>query len=112
MDVNGTNLSMMRGDSDSLTVNCMDGDIPRPFEDGDIVGFTVRYGYDTQPPIIEKTATTFRDGAAVFDFAPEETQELQPGKYIYDIQLTESNGRVTTIIEPSNFELRGDVTHV
>lgn len=110
MIVNGTDLSMMRGDSDTLTVSCMEGEAPRPFIPGDTVDLTIKYSTADERPVLRLTATEFAGGNAVFAFAPEATKGLLSGDYVYDVQLTAADGRVCTIIEPSGFVLRGDVT--
>ena len=110
MIVNGTDLSMMRGDSDGLIVSCVDGEIERPFADGDTVTLTIKTVVSDEIPALKKSLTEFDDlGRAVFVFAPEDTRNMWPTDYIYDIQL-ETAGETITIIEPDTFTLRGDVT--
>lgn len=106
MIVNGSNLSMMRGDSDSLTVT-LEG---RPFAEGDVVTLTVAYDMAVPAPVLQKKVTVFPDGEALLAFAPEDTASIIPGDYIYDVQLAAADVGVKTIVEPSTFTLRGDVT--
>ena len=40
----------------------------------------------------------------------EDTNDLTPGEYAYDVQLTAKDGTVATIIPPARFVLEGDVT--
>lgn len=46
----------------------------------------------------------------VINILPEETKGLECGKYVYDIQLNTSIGEVFTIVAPSGFYLREEVT--
>ena len=96
---------MTRGDSESLTVRCSE-----PFMPGDAVYFTVRE--DAQGPIaMQKAVTDFPDGEAVIAIDPGDTGAMDFGDYLYDIQVTRSNGTVTTLIVPSRFRLEEEVTY-
>lgn len=46
----------------------------------------------------------------VIHIIPEDTKNLDCGKYIYDVQLSTSYGDVFTIVEPSSFYIREEVT--
>lgn len=60
MKIEGNTISMIRGDSESLSIRCRGADY---------------------------------------------------GVYRYDVQLTDRDGRVTTILPPADFILRGEVTY-
>ena len=109
------NISMTRGDSESLTVACYektDGGarVFLPLEDGDTVYFTVREDPESEI-VLHKAITAFADGRAVIAIDPEDTGPLDFGDYVYDVQLTRSDGTVTTLIEPSRFRLKEEVTY-
>ena len=106
MKVSGKNLSMTRGDTESLTVSVKD----TPFQAGDTVFFTVRPKV-CAPIALQKIATTFTDGKAVFSIAPSDTEGLPFGSYVYDIQWTKANGDVVTIVKPSIFTIAEEVTY-
>lgn len=105
MTVSGTNLSMVRGDSEAILVTPSVA-----FEPGDVVFFTVRRVVDS-PIMIQKTITTFIDGAAHISIEPEDTQTLRPGTYVYDIQVTWADGSVKTLVEKSEFRIKEEVTY-
>ncbi|MBQ7737039.1 MAG: hypothetical protein IJT62_04315 [Oscillospiraceae bacterium] len=106
MVINGTNISMVRGDSETLTVTCSE-----PFAAGDAVTLTVRE--DVESPIaLQKTVTVFGDyGEAVIEIQHEDTEGLDFGNYVYDIQLTRADGTVTTLVKVSRFTLEEEVTY-
>lgn len=108
MTVNGTNLSMVRGDSESITVRCS----AAPFETGDTVTMTVRPDVDSSI-VLQKSVTEFDDdGAAVIAIDPADTEGLDMDTdYVYDIQVVRSDGTVTTIIKPSTFTVEEEVTY-
>lgn len=112
MIVKGTSLKMTRGDSEQLTVYREDSSGTQiDFETGDTVYFTVKTSIDTEVKTLQKTVTSFTDGKAIVNIAPEDTSSLAYGTYCYDVQVTEASGDVTTIITNSKFVLAGEVTY-
>ena len=110
MKMDGTRLSMIRGDTETLLVTCEDATgAARPFEEGDTVHLTVGLENGIRK-ILQKTVTVFQDGGAVFHFGHEDTNGIPPARYRYDVQLTTRDGAVKTIIPPGDFILEGDVT--
>ena len=105
MTVNGTCLSMVRGDSESISVTISGYDM----QPGDFLEMTIRKNLDA-PVTMYRKVTEFPDNKAVINFFPEETQDLELGDYVYDMQLT-FGGAVKTIIKPTRFTLEADVTH-
>lgn len=106
MTVNGTKLAMVRGDSESITVQCTPS-----FVIGDIITFTVRKTV-TDPIVIQKTVSTFdNEGKALIIISPGDTESLDFDDYVYDIQLTSHTGAIMTIIEPSRFRIKEEVTY-
>ena len=112
MTVNGTNLSMTRGDSESITVSCTDGDGEAiDFEVGDIIYLTVKSRTATADIGFQKVITVFEGGKAVINIDPIDTKSLKFIDYVYDVQWTTSTGTVTTIVKPSTFTIEGEVTY-
>ena len=98
------NIPMTRGDSESITVRCSEA-----FVNGDAVYFTVREDAES-PIVLQKTVTEFEDGA-VIGLAPADTEPMDFGEYVYDIQVTRADGTVTTLVKPSKFKLLEEVTY-
>lgn len=113
MRITRTDISMVRGDSEYILVTCTDSEgLPRPFVDGDTVYFTVKEATTKDTKILQKIVTVFEeDGTALIEIAPEDTKELKYREYVYDVQLTETTGRITTIVRPSKFVIEGEVTY-
>lgn len=111
MTVNGTKLSMTRGDSETITVICS----AAPFEVGDVLTMTVREdGEDGEygSIVLQKTVSEFEaDGTAIINIAPNDTSSLDFTDYIYDMQVTRADGTVTTIIKPDTFTITEEVTY-
>lgn len=99
------NISMTRGDSESITVRCSE-----PFNEGDTVYFTVREDAESEI-LLQKVIEDFPGGEAVILLLPEDTEPMDFGTYLYDIQVTRAGGVVTTLIVPSRFKLNEEVTY-
>lgn len=110
MKVDGTNLSMIRGDTEAITISCTNqkGE-PIPFVDGDVVYLTVKLNSGTEKWIFQKEVRNFTDGTAIIDILPEDTRDEQFKVYKYDIQLI-SSGKVTTLVAPSLFTIEPEIT--
>ena len=109
MTINGNDIRMIRGDTERLTVTCQLSDgTERPFEEGDTITLTV--AWPLGETVLQKTVTSFQEGAAMFLISHADTNELIPAEYDYDVQLTARDGTVATIIPPAHFVLEGDVT--
>ena len=107
MTIKGTKISMIRGDSGSITVRCRE----LPFTEGDTITMTVRESVDS-PVELQKVVTEFDpDGQAAIAILPEDTSAMAFGDYVYDIQLTRSDGAVTTLVTVSRFTLEEEVTY-
>lgn len=112
MKVNGTNISMIRGDSETVTVSCTDIDgADLLFSDGDIIYFTIKENTKTEIKILQKIITDFTDGKAIIEINPSDTKPLKYQTYVYDVEWVNSVGRVTTIVPPSKFVISDEVTY-
>jgi thiamine pyrophosphokinase len=112
MKVTGTNITMTRGDSESITVSCKNAEgVAIPLVSGDKIYLTVKENMFTPIKKFQKIVTTFTGGNAVINIVPDDTKNLSYGTYKYDIQLTKANGNITTIVPASNFIIEGEVTY-
>ena len=111
MTIVGTNISMVRGDTEAMTVACTEDGVARAFVTGDTIYFTVKRSESETEKTLQKVITSFTDGKAHIDIAPADTKTLGVRTYVYDIQVTFANGTVKTLIETSTFELRKEVTY-
>jgi len=109
-------LSMTRGDTFAFGVRMRDkaSQEPIPFEEGDLVIFTVRafpvYGRAGNPVLIERRITVFDGGAAGVTLLPADTNDLPTGDYAFDVELRKPNGDVHTVIRSSKLTLGEEVT--
>ena len=109
MITNGQTMSMTRGDSESIRVRIAD----HPFSEGHIIEMTVRKSVKKDKALYKKITEFEEDGSAIINIKPEDTSDLKFGKYMYDIQWTDSHGNVKTIVKPTsgNFNITEEVSY-
>jgi len=96
--VNGTTITMTRGDSlvVLLDLENADGTAYEPV-DGDYIRFAVKKTFDDSvPPILVKEIPT---DTMKLILDPADTKQLTYGRYRYDIQITTADGFVDTFID-------------
>ena len=95
---------LTRGDTASMLIGVQDiNGKEYEFEDGDIITFTMR-----KSPKSERALQLVADENHYIVFAPEDTNNLESGLYIYQVQL-QSGDNIYTIVPTSFFELREDL---
>ena len=111
---NNKDLWVTRGDDAYLDLEIRQQIFPYEIynlNEGDSVLLTVRRSKDldvddSNPILIQLPLV---DGK--FHIVPENTESLDFGNYIYDIQLTFADGIVNTIIGPNVFRILPEVTY-
>lgn len=112
MKIEGTDISMIRGDTEVIKVSCRnESGVDVHFAEGDTIYFTVKRNTNIEGKTLQKIVTEFTDGVAYINILPTDTRELRVGNYYYDIQLNRANGQVKTIIPPSRFTINAEVTY-
>jgi hypothetical protein len=102
--IEGTKIYLTRGDSAEFNINIIDADgNPYELQEGDLVEFTIKEDIYSSDALIYKTGTTIV-------IEPSDTSRLRYGTYVYDVQVTLSDGTVDTIIPPSEFKVLSEVT--
>ena len=103
------------GDTKVITLTLTDQDDQPINLTGATVYLTIKKSArdaDTEA-VLQKTVTTHSSpttGETVINISPADTRDKKAGKYYYDIQLTEAEGKVTTI-NIGRWELLQDITH-
>lgn len=99
-------ISMIVKDTGSLTVIVENYTL----NEGDEVVFSVNKEREKEHPLIQKKVHVFADGQAVIQLSREDT-DVEPGDYLYDIQVNCADGRVDTIVGPARFKFEGGITY-
>ena len=107
-------LWITRGDDGFLDIDFRQRDYPYDIydlEEGDQVMLTVRkskeQNIDDDNPILIQIPLTDNH----FHISSSDTEDLDFGNYIYDIQITFSNGIINTVIGPNIFRVLPEVTY-
>lgn len=112
MRINGTDIFITRGDSETFEVKLEDYETNEQINliSGDLVYFTVKTSTQTTTILIQKEITEFEDGEARIHITPEDTKNLKYHTYVYDVQINKQ-GNVSTVITPSKFVVEEEVTY-
>ena len=103
-NIEGTTIYLTRGDSAEFNINIIGADgNSYELQEGDLVELTVKEDVYSSEVLIHKIGTN-----VVIE--PSDTSEMGYGTYVYDVQVTLSDGTVDTIIPPSEFRVLSEVT--
>ena len=105
LDKDTSKITIIRKDTGDLTITIEN----YLLDEGDEVVFTVNTGYDLEHSLIQKRITEFQDHSALVHLNVEDTN-LEPGEYLYDIQVNTADGRVDTVLGPAKFKIIGGIT--
>lgn len=101
-NVNGTTISLTRGDSFEATVSITDY-TPTT---NDTIRFAMKHDYADSNPVIVKDIPI---STMTLKLDPADTKSLPFGRYVYDIQLTKGDGEVDTFITKASLQLTEEV---
>lgn len=114
-NINGTTIRLTRGDSFAAEVGIYyaDGSAYEPAST-DAIRFALKHpemtpgnkDYRQAAPILIKQIPY---DTLLLELAPEDTEDLDFGQYVYDIELTKADGTVDTFITASPFILTPEV---
>lgn len=100
-------IRLTRGDTARFLVTVLDGEGEEyTVQPDDVVRFTIKTSTLEPEAIVRKQII----GDANIYIAPEDTENLSYGKYVYDVEITTAIGDVYTVIEPTTFEIMPEVT--
>lgn len=107
VNADGT-IQLTRGDTARLSVTIENELTNGNYEvsNSDKLCLTVKRKLDDAEPVFQKMII----GANQFHILPKDTQGLDFGKYLYDVELTTAAGDVYTVIVPSTFEILKEIT--
>lgn len=105
--IRGTTITMTRGDTLSVDVEIMQADGTKYIlRDGDSVRFAMKRNYFDADPVLLKEL----DGTNPrIELLPEDTKDLEFGRYVYDVELTKEDGSVDTFIDRAVFNITEEV---
>lgn len=99
-------INMIVKDTGALALNILNYEL----NEGDEVVFTINSGLEIETPIVQKRITEFVNGIAIVQLTAQDT-DVEPGDYLYDVQVNCADGRVDTVLGPAKFKFEGGVTY-
>ena len=105
--IDGTYITLTRGDTFKCEVKIYtaEGEEYIPAE-GDIIRFAMKKTAYDRIPLIKKTIS---HEDMLLEINPEDTQNLDFGTYIYDIQITLEDGTVDTFLADARINIAVEV---
>lgn len=105
--ISGTTITMTRGDTLSVKVNIFNSDQTEyEVKDEDIIRFALKKKYKDPEPLIIKVLD---HDTLLLQLDPEDTENLDYGDYVYDIEITMEDGTVDTFIAEATLTLTKEV---
>ena len=106
MDEKTGKIVMTRGDTERALITLkMDGEI-YDMKSGDEIHFGVKANYRDAACLIRKTYT---DNPFILSIEPEDTQNLDFGNYVYDMEIVMENGYTFTFANKKKLKLTEEV---
>ena len=105
--IDGTEITLTRGDTFKtvITINNHDGEVYQP-QEGDVVRFAMKKKYKDEKPLLVKILD---NEDLLLELTPEDTKSFNYGDYVYDIEITLSNGEVYTVVDRATLILTEEV---
>lgn len=115
MEAGPNGISMFRGDSHAVTITVKAENAAGKLVVVDLTGATATLSVkkklsDSEYLLqVEGVIDNGPLGQASFELAPSDTEEVETGKWTYDVQVTLANDKVYTVLL-DRFELKPEVT--
>lgn len=100
--VDGTKITMTRGDTVRIQVAINIGGEEYTPEVGDVVRFAAKKAWTDDEPCI---LITIPNDTLILTIEPNDTKELEFGAYNYDLQITFANGDVATFVTKAKLKI-------
>ena len=105
--ITGKNIILTRGDTLRVHVDIVDSAGDAYVSDkGDKLRFALKRGYREEKPLL---VVDIPMDTMMLVLRPEDTKPLNFGSYVYDIQLTQANGDIDTVIPEGTLILTKEV---
>lgn len=103
--IKNNRIALVRGDTLTAKVEIQCDGETYELREGDSMRFAMKKSYNSKKEIIRKEIPA---DTRLLTLEPEDTEELDGGVYVYDIELTFANGDIDTFIR-GNLVLLPDV---
>lgn len=108
LEIQGSKITLTRGDSLRIYISLKYKNTKTQYipEEGDQIRFALKKKYSDIEPLILKQIPT---DTLLLHLTHEDTESLNVGSYVYDIELTHANGDVDTFIDKAIFAITEEV---
>ena len=102
-------IRLTRGDTARLSVNIVNDADGSTYEvrPNDVLIMSLKKNIRDATPVMQKKIV----GVDTFHIEPDDTHDLEFGKYLHDVQITTEDSDVYTVIGPCAFEVMKEVTY-
>ena len=102
-----TKITLTRGDTfkTEIIIKNHDSEEYQP-QEGDVVRFAMKKKYKDEKPLLVKILDNEN---LLLELTPEDTKSFNYGDYVYDIEITLSNGEVYTVVDRATLILTEEV---
>lgn len=106
--IDGSTVTLTRGDSFYAVVGAKNKSTGQAYtpQEGDVIKFGMKKNAKDAECVVEKTLD---NSTLLLHLEPNDTKELPLGNYVYDIELTTSDGDVDTFINNATLTLVTEV---
>lgn len=107
IDEDGT-IHLTRGDTAKFSIFIQNGSSSGEYmiKETDTITFTVKRAITNSDFFVQKII----HGSNMLTLNPEDTKNMQYGKYLYDVQLENEEHEIYTVIPPTTFDITGEIT--
>jgi len=103
-------IEIVRGTTNTFDITVRDTDGNEyTLADGEKVVFGIKRKLDDSKAIFAKTTTSGKDGVYTVTIEPADTEDLDPGRYFYDVGLL-SGTQYYNVVKHKPFIIRANVT--
>lgn len=105
-------ISIVRGTSNVFGIEIVNANgEPFVLETGQVLVFAIKKRPKDADRVLVKTIThSVNTGTFYLELFPSDTEDLEPGRYVYDVGLQHGESVFFNVIEASTFEIKPNVS--
>lgn len=103
--LDGTNITLSRGDYGQIIMTLNSAGEPYILVDGDYLLFTVKSNTTSKTPVIEKHIPANGTATYAIELMPNDTKDLASGNYVWDVRIVPRSGKIHTPMYQAVFRL-------
>lgn len=106
-------ISIVRGTTNAFGIKVTDDEGKEyTLESGQVLVFGIKKKPTDMERLLVKTITNTVNGEYYLELTPADTENIEPGKYFYDVGMQQGESIFYNIIEASVFEIKPNITEL